>query len=133
MSLTQTRGTRRAQKSDNKSINHNFAEFTIATARTSALSVQIHLLYRVSNSWWTARRFDFCFRSISKPTCIFSLLYTVIEISSISYPYQCLFAPLAQKGMGREKIIAFKLLDCNRRTLIFFLYERFFSFTQHFL
>ena len=43
------------------------------------------------------------FRSIFDPTCIFSLLYTVPKISSISYPYQCLFAPSAQKGMGREK------------------------------
>ena len=44
------------------------------------------------------------FRSILEPTCNFSLLYTVIKISSISYPYQCLFAHSAQKGMGREKI-----------------------------
>ena len=41
--------------------------------------------------------------SILEPTCIFSLLYTAIKISSISYPYQCLFAPSVQKGMGREK------------------------------
>ena len=46
-------------------------------------------------------------RSIFEPTCIFSLLYTVPKISSISYPYQCLFAPSAQKGMGREKILMF--------------------------
>ena len=44
------------------------------------------------------------FRSISEPTCIFSLPYTVLKISSISYPYQCLFVPSAQEGMGREKI-----------------------------
>ena len=33
-----------------------------------------------------------------------SAQYTVPKILSISYPYQCLFAPSAQKGMGREKI-----------------------------
>ena len=27
-----------------------------------------------------------------------------LKISSISYPYRCLFAPSAQKGMGREKL-----------------------------
>ena len=57
--------------------------------------------------WWTvrthARRIMFCFRSILEPMCNFSLLYTVLKISSISYPYQCHFAPSAQKGMGREK------------------------------
>ena len=42
--------------------------------------------------------------SIFEPTCIFSLLYTVSKVSSISYPYQCLFAPSVQKGMGREKL-----------------------------
>ena len=39
-----------------------------------------------------------------EPSFIFSLLYTVPKISSISYPYQCLVAPSAQKGLGREKI-----------------------------
>ena len=34
----------------------------------------------------------------------FSTVYTVLKILLISYPYRCLFAPLAQKGMGREKI-----------------------------
>ena len=38
------------------------------------------------------------FRSISEPTCYFGLLYTVFKISSISYPYQCLFAPKAWDG-----------------------------------
>ena len=45
------------------------------------------------------------FRSIFEPTCISSLQYTVLKISSISYPYQCLFVPSAPKGMGREKIL----------------------------
>ena len=44
------------------------------------------------------------FRSIFEPTCIYSLLYTVLKISLISYPYRCLFEPSAQKGIGREKI-----------------------------
>ena len=44
------------------------------------------------------------FRSISEPTCISSLQYSVLKISSISYPYQCLFVPSAQEGMGREKM-----------------------------
>ena len=45
-------------------------------------------------------------RSIFELECIFKLLYTVPKISSISYPYQCLFVPSAQKRMGREKIIS---------------------------
>ena len=44
-------------------------------------------------------------RLIFEPTCIFSLLYIVPKISSISDPYQRVFVPSAQKGMamGREK------------------------------
>ena len=42
-------------------------------------------------------------RSIFEPTYIFSLIYTVPKIWSISYPYQCLFAPSAQEGMRQEK------------------------------
>ena len=48
------------------------------------------------------------FRSIFEPTCIYSQPYTVLKISSISYPYQCLFVPSAPKGMGREKISIYK-------------------------
>ena len=50
-----------------------------------------------------AHGFNFCFRSILEPTCIFSLLYTVLKISSISYPYQCLFAFGAKRnGTGKN-------------------------------
>ena len=49
-------------------------------------------------------RIQFLFSVDLEPTCIFSLLYTPLKISLISCPYQCLFVPLAQKGMGREKI-----------------------------
>ena len=38
--------------------------------------------------------------------CIFSLLYTVPKISSISYPYQCLLAPSAQRhGTGKIRVL----------------------------
>ena len=42
-------------------------------------------------------------RSNFEPTYTFSLLYTVTKISSISYPYQCLFAPSAQKKAWDRK------------------------------
>ena len=44
------------------------------------------------------------YRSILEPTCNFGLLYTVFKISSISYPYQCLFAPSAQKAWDGKKL-----------------------------
>ena len=44
-------------------------------------------------------------RSNFEPMCIFSLLYTVRKILSITYPYQYLFAPKTQKDMARKKIM----------------------------
>ena len=53
-----------------------------------------------------------------EPTCISSLQYSVLKISSISYPYQCLFVPSTPKGMGREKIhvlsTELKVEQCHR-------------------
>ena len=51
--------------------------------------------------------------STSEPTCIFSLLYTVLKISPISYPYRCFFVPSAQKIMGREKILNYRAPENN--------------------
>ena len=42
--------------------------------------------------------------SVVKLDLIFTHPIDHHQISSISYPYQCLFAPSAQKGMGLEKI-----------------------------
>ena len=55
--------------------------------------------------WWAACRFNSVSSRVWSPH-VFSL-YTVIKISSISYPYQCLFAPSAQKGKegGNRQIL----------------------------
>ena len=63
-------------------------------------------LYTVSNSWWTACGFNFCFWSILERMCIFNHLCTVFEISLISNPYQFInaFFALSAQTACTEKI-----------------------------